>query len=135
MQSNVHCLPSVSPPLKSRFITLRTRGHEFELVRCNFEIFKKIILTTMLIQVSVTFFLWNLSIVNFHLLFCELLFVFVFVFIAILITCMFVFLFCVLYVPVIVKIGLLCYTASYWVNKMQIRSVIFWQGACLRFFK
>ena len=41
MQSNAHCLHSIMPPLKPGSISLRTRGHEFELVSCKFEFFKR----------------------------------------------------------------------------------------------
>lgn len=41
IQSNVHCLHPIMPSPKSGSITMRPRGHEFELIRCNFEFFKK----------------------------------------------------------------------------------------------
>ena len=41
MQSRDHCLHCIMPPAKPGSITLRPRGHGFELLRCNFEVFKK----------------------------------------------------------------------------------------------
>ena len=41
MQSSVHCLNPIMPFPKSGSITLRPRGHEFKLISCNFEFFKK----------------------------------------------------------------------------------------------
>lgn len=41
IQSNVHCLHPILPSPKSRSITMRPRGHGFELIRCNFEFVKK----------------------------------------------------------------------------------------------
>ena len=41
MQSSDHCLPSIMPSPKPGSITLRPRGHGFELIRCNFEVFEK----------------------------------------------------------------------------------------------
>ena len=41
MQNNNHCLHSILPSPKPCSITLRPRGHGFELIRCNSEVFKK----------------------------------------------------------------------------------------------
>jgi hypothetical protein len=41
MHSDTHCLHSILPSPKPGAITLRSRGHDLELIRCNFEFFKR----------------------------------------------------------------------------------------------
>ena len=41
MHSNTHCLHPILPSPKPNAITLRSRGHALELIRCNFEFFKR----------------------------------------------------------------------------------------------
>ena len=76
MQSNAHCLHSIMPPLKPGSISLRTRGHEFELVRCKFEFFKRSFLPRCLYKFCELFFAFTylifLSFINYVMIAFEL---------------------------------------------------------------